>query len=405
MLREFKQKLWVLFGQLRLARKIQLLLLLIILPLMILFLVFILNVYSYNHEYDNIITNATEAAKFSIDFKQDFDYKIYLIIAGHSTVEEQDPYSTIDEARMITQDLINNTSLIENKRRAESIMKMLNNLENYVRQIEYNKEVGGHYYDNIAIWENDIQIITGLIQSDVYEYSYHNIREMDSVREQVYLALWNITLVSSILFAAITVIAVILSFVIPNSIAKPISHLNDVTNQVSELLRPIGSMIEVTKQLSENEPQRNDEIGKLSSSYNEMANAVYTLVNKLEEKVNERTIDLKTAKDELEESKNKLQLILDSAVEGIFGIDKNDNCTFCNASCIKMLRYESQDDLLGKNMHELIHHSRKDGTAILNQDCKIQKTIVTGIGTQCEDEVFWRADGIFRYRLLFLSAV
>ncbi len=396
MLRGFKYMLRDFFSHLRLARKIQLLLLFIIVPLMILFLVFLLNVYSYNQKYDKIITNATEAAKFSIDFKEDFDYKIYLIIAGHSTVEEQDPYSTIEDARKITKDLINNTSLNDNKKRAESIVKLLNNLEKYVKQIEYNKEKGGHYYDNIAIWENDVQIITGLIQSDVHEYSYYVTKEMDAVREQVSYALGNITLVSSILFAALTFIAIVLSFVIPNSIAKPISHLNDVTSQVAQLLFPIGSMIKVTKQLSgEDEPQRNDEIGKLSSSYNEMANAVYTLVNNLEDKVNERTIDLKTAKDALEEYKDKLQLILDSTVEAIFGIDKNGNCTFCNASCIRMLRYESQNDLLGRNMHSLIHYSRKDGSAISIENCEINKTLVTGIGTQREDEVFWRSDGTF----------
>ena len=384
-------------GRLRLARKIQLLLLLIILPLLALFVALLLNIYSYNQQYDKIISNAAEAAKFSIDFKEDFDYQIYLVIAGHSTIDEQAPYSTIDEARAITQDLIDNTDLYENKQRAQNIMKLFNNLEKYVKEIEHNKEVGGHYYDNIAIWENDVQTITALIQSDVYEYSYYVTKEMEAVREEVSFALGKITLVSTILFAAMTFIAVVLSFVIPNSIAKPIVHLNDVTSQVAKLLQPIGSMIEVTKQISKNElnqpAQSDDEIGKLSNSYNEMANAVFTLVNNLEEKVNERTIDLQTAKDALEESKDKLQLILDSTVEAIFGIDKNGNCTFCNASCIRMLRYESQDELLGQNMHWLIHHSRKNGSPISIEECDINRTIMTGIGTQSDNEVFWRADG------------
>jgi|GEM_PF-1840088 len=388
-----RHKLGKFLGHLRLARKIQLLLLVIILPLLVLFVLFLFNVYSYNQQYNKIITNAAEAARFNIDFKEEFDYKIYLIIAGHSTVEEQDPYSTIEDARMITQNLIDNTSLYDNKQRAGSIMRLLNNLEKYVKQIDHNKEVGGHYNDNISIWENDIQTITSLIQSDVYEYSYYTTKEMDQVREKVSFALGEITFVSTVLFALVAFIAIVLSFVIPNSIAKPISHLNDVTSQVAHLLRPIGSMIEVTKQLNDSNQESDDEIGKLSSSYNEMANAVYTLVNNLEEKVKERTIDLQTAKDALEENKNKLQLILDSTVEAIFGIDKSGNCTFCNASCIRMLGFESQDDLLGCNMHEMIHHSRKDGSPIFLEDCSILKTIQTGEGTQSEKEVFWRADG------------
>lgn len=82
----------------------------------------------------------------------------------------------------------------------------------------------------------------------------------------------------------------------------------------------------------------------------------------LEAGIQERTRQLHEAKYTLEASKDKLQLILDTAAEAIFGIDLNGNCTFCNRSCIKMLGYSDQSDLLGKNMHQLIHHSRRDGT-------------------------------------------
>lgn len=111
----------------------------IIVPLFILFVLLFTNMYYFNQQYDKIIANATEAGRFSIDFKEDFDYKIYLIIAGHSTFEKEDPYKNIEEAREIVSDLISNTSLIENKHRAEDIMKILGNLEKYSRQIEENK--------------------------------------------------------------------------------------------------------------------------------------------------------------------------------------------------------------------------------------------------------------------------
>lgn len=222
------------FGNLRLNRKIQLSLLLIIVPLFILFVLLFVNMYRFNQQYDRIISNASEAGRFSIDFKKEFDYKIYLIIVGNSTFEKENPYQNILEAREIVHDLINNTNVTENKRRAEDIMKLLKNLEKYVRQIEINKKIGGHYDDNINIWENDVQIATSLVNSTVLEYTYYETIGMDQVRSEVSDSLQKITLMSLTVFAFLLILALFLSVVIPNSIVKPIHKLNDVTRQVAK---------------------------------------------------------------------------------------------------------------------------------------------------------------------------
>jgi len=221
-------------ANLRLNRKIQYLLLMIIMPLFILFVVLFMKINSYNQQYDRIISNASEAGRFSINFKKDFDYKIYLLIAGHSTFQDENPYSNIDEARDIVSNLVKNASLEENRRRAESIMKLLGNLEKYVKRIEENKKVGGHYDDNFNIWDNDVQLVTALIQSTVLEYTYYETKSMEQVRSRVSLSLSKITLFSLISFAMLAAAALFLSFVIPNSIVRPIRHLNDVTNQVAK---------------------------------------------------------------------------------------------------------------------------------------------------------------------------
>lgn len=223
-----------LFGNLRLNRKIQLSLLIIIVPLFILFVLLFSNMYYFNQQYDKIIANATEAGRFSIDFKEEFDYKIYLIIAGHSTFEKENPYRNIEEAREIVSDLINNTSFIDNKRRAEDIMKILGNLEKYSKQIEDNKKIGGFYDENINIWENYVQIATSLVHSTMLEYTYYETIGMEQVRSGVAESLQRITLLSLTVFASLVIIALFLSVVIPNSIVRPIHKLNEVTNQVAK---------------------------------------------------------------------------------------------------------------------------------------------------------------------------
>lgn len=96
---------------------------------------------------------------------------------------------------------------------------------------------------------------------------------------------------------------------------------------------------------------------------------------------------------QLDNNQNELRLILDSAAEAIYGIDLNGNCTFCNRSCIKILGYSDQSELLGKNMHRQIHHTCQDGTPLPAQECKVYSAFIRGQGTHVDDEVFWHADG------------
>jgi PAS domain S-box-containing protein len=93
------------------------------------------------------------------------------------------------------------------------------------------------------------------------------------------------------------------------------------------------------------------------------------------------------------ESEEKLRLLLDSTAEAIYGIDLEGHCTFCNPACVRILGYEGVDDLLGKNMHDLIHHSRANGVSIPITECRINRAIRTGAGTHTDDEVLWRANG------------
>jgi diguanylate cyclase (GGDEF)-like protein/PAS domain S-box-containing protein len=107
----------------------------------------------------------------------------------------------------------------------------------------------------------------------------------------------------------------------------------------------------------------------------------------------EREIELEKANIELKENKDKLQLLLDSTAEAVYGIDNNGNCTFCNAGFLKMMGYNHQGELIGKNMHFQIHHSHKDGTPMPTNECRIFQAFIAGEGTYVDDEVLWRRDG------------
>jgi PAS domain S-box-containing protein len=95
----------------------------------------------------------------------------------------------------------------------------------------------------------------------------------------------------------------------------------------------------------------------------------------------------------LRQSEDKLRLLLDSTGEGIYGIDLEERCTFCNPACLRALGYEGVDELLGKNMHDLIHYARADGTLYPVKECRNFRAVRAGEGIHVDDEVLWRADG------------
>ena len=85
-------------------------------------------------------------------------------------------------------------------------------------------------------------------------------------------------------------------------------------------------------------------------------------------------------------------LLLHSLGEGIFGIDLDGRCTFVNPAALRLLGYSTQG-VLGRNMHDLVHHTRADGQHYPECDCPIFKAFRLGEHCRIDDEVLWRADG------------
>ncbi len=101
----------------------------------------------------------------------------------------------------------------------------------------------------------------------------------------------------------------------------------------------------------------------------------------------------KRAEQAQRESEDKLQLILNSTAEAIYGSDLEGRCTFCNAACLLALGYEHVDELLGRNMHHLVHQTHGDEALFPAEECRICRATRTGAGVHADDEVLWRANG------------
>lgn len=86
------------------------------------------------------------------------------------------------------------------------------------------------------------------------------------------------------------------------------------------------------------------------------------------------------------------QLILKAAGEGIYGVNGEGITTFVNPAAQAILGW-SQDELVGKNMHSLVHHHHPDGRRYENENCPIYAAFRDGAVHTVENEVFWHRDG------------
>jgi PAS domain S-box-containing protein len=98
------------------------------------------------------------------------------------------------------------------------------------------------------------------------------------------------------------------------------------------------------------------------------------------------------AEEERTRVSRQMRLLMDSTGEGIYGIDLQGNCTFINRATVEMIGYRPEE-VLGRNMHDLVHHYKPDGSEYPVEECPIYRAFKRGEGCRVDAEVMWRRDG------------
>ena len=166
-----------------LASKIRYSYVIVILPILVFMGICVVTLVSQNRRYNEIIDAAGKASEFSLDFKKDFDYETYLVIVESKSYEESELEDMLNEATRVVDSLDEKVDISsENADRLEDIRKYLNNLRTYTTRIRDNLDTGDKYEDNIEIWENDVQIVTGLVRETILQFIYYEIQDMQQLR-------------------------------------------------------------------------------------------------------------------------------------------------------------------------------------------------------------------------------
>ena len=92
-------------------------------------------------------------------------------------------------------------------------------------------------------------------------------------------------------------------------------------------------------------------------------------------------------------AQSDLRMLLDAAADGFYCIDREGKTTLCNVAFLRMLGFEREEDVLGKDMHDLIHRSLPEGFSHSRDECPVLKTARNGTHAHVADEHFLRRDG------------
>lgn len=206
----------------KLALQIRISYLFLLIPI-VFFLVYVFyNLWQTNERYEKMLNSVVTASEFSLDFKNDYDYETYLLIVGNKTAEDSRLQSLLTDARRVVNELEQYTDTRDNRKRLESAEKYLDNLETYNQRIETNLKSEGRYEENMVIWENDVQIVTGLVQDTINEYIYYENRELQTAQENNRAHVINFIRIAICTFMIIVSVLVVYSIFVPISITEPI---------------------------------------------------------------------------------------------------------------------------------------------------------------------------------------
>lgn len=229
------RKRWIEFyNRSTLATKIRFSYLVLLVPIFSILFFSIYNLWSGNQRYEDMINSTLVASEFSLDFKKDFDYEIYLVIVGNKTLKESDVDPMLRHAKNVVKGLENITESQDNRDRLQDIRKYLDSLQVYVARIDENMAEGNLYEENMEIWENDVQIVTTLVRDEISQYTYYEIQGIQKSKDD-YQKFYTWMLRFCLIALAGVVVAVgIMSYLIPLSITRPFKELSQVTDEIAK---------------------------------------------------------------------------------------------------------------------------------------------------------------------------
>ena len=239
----------------------------------------------------------TVANNYNLNFKEEMDESLYKLVVGYVTLDNiesdkslKNPYVLIEELRSEFTRLTAITTESESKLWLESLLRNINALEKRVDDIVDSIDAGGRYSENIEMLDNNIYILTELIQDDIQYYIYYQTRYMEKVTDTLQKQIGRFMVVCSILIAVLIAVVAVSAVMIVSGILQPIRQLNSVTEKIAQ--GDFNARAQVNS---------DDEVAELAVSFNKMAGNMQSLIDKVKEDERKmRKADLRLLQEQIQ---------------------------------------------------------------------------------------------------------
>lgn len=163
-----------------LSKKLKRIILNMLFPLAFWVLLALLFLGYYEMQYVQITRNVSISSKFSMDFKETIDLKMYYYTVG-SKQQTTLPISDVEDAIKLADSLRQTTYRKESTRTLQNILEYCDNLEKKMYMIKNTKD-----YDSRQVQlENNIYVLTKLIQGKIIDYIYYEAGYMASLEKKM----------------------------------------------------------------------------------------------------------------------------------------------------------------------------------------------------------------------------
>ncbi|MCC8067666.1 MAG: sensor histidine kinase [Clostridiales bacterium] len=203
-----------------LDRQMRTLLITFFVPVLVMMCFLFVALINYVNQYTSILHNVTTASEFNQDFKETIDLKMYYYVVG-SHYSDGLPIEEVEDAQELARGLLETTTQDESWKAINGVLELCENLEDKIYLIE----ATDNYDDRQTQLENNIYVLTELIQEYMYNYLYHEASLLDSLQAEMVRNLW---MELGLILAAVLLLLIVMlrrSLRFAHSITMPISDL------------------------------------------------------------------------------------------------------------------------------------------------------------------------------------
>ena len=219
----------------------------------------------HNSLYEGLLYNVTTASEFNQDFKENIDLKMYYYVI-ESQYSEGLPIDEVVAAQELARALLDTTTKKDSRRAITSVLDLCENLEEKIYQIEDTKS----YDERQLQLENNIYVLTALIEEFMYTYLYCEAVQLNVLQNQIVRQIFTEFLFITVLTGALIFLFTQRTVKLSRSITKPIldlcTRVEDIGRGKLSVRKPIQSSEYEIRTLSEGFEQM---VGRLNRQIQE----------------------------------------------------------------------------------------------------------------------------------------